>query len=266
MTSLEQVSKQTSSPTRSIVAIVSPKGGTGKTTLAANLAVVLARHNPTTLIDLDVYSGDVEWALGIRPDHRLDEVIRELHGESTPKLERLLHHHKDLAVICAPETPLEADALSSADILSAVDDFSALQRITILDTSPGVNELTLGAIERASKTILTTSIDLPSVRAGQKLLRTMEDFHLDRSKLVLAVMRTNIGAGLSTEEVEQMLGIPALLVISHDESLATSLSTGIPFVERFPDSKTGRRIADFATSLLGLPKASRRRFLSRVFG
>ena len=73
-----------------VLTVVSPKGGNGKTTIAVNLAVALARHMPTILVDLDVHFGDVEYALRLHPVHRLDKIIEKFQENPATDLVLLL--------------------------------------------------------------------------------------------------------------------------------------------------------------------------------
>ena len=61
-----------------VIAVVSPKGGNGKSTVSASLAVAIARHQSTFLIDLDIHFGDVEYALRFQPAYRLNDAVNRL--------------------------------------------------------------------------------------------------------------------------------------------------------------------------------------------
>ncbi|NDF82110.1 MAG: tyrosine-protein kinase family protein, partial [Actinobacteria bacterium] len=70
-----------------VVAVVSPKGGSGKTAVASNLALAFAQRMPSVIVDLDMYSGDVEWAFGVQPTYRIHDVARRLREDSSTELE-----------------------------------------------------------------------------------------------------------------------------------------------------------------------------------
>lgn len=243
---------------RPVVAVVSPKGGSGKTTCATNLAVAIARRIPATLIDLNVYSGDVEWALGAHPAHRLDHVVRRVLEDPTVEIESMLTRRDDLSVLCAPETPLAADGIAPADAMLVVARLAALHRATVLDTPPGVNDYTLGALDAASHVVVTTGTDVPSVQAARKLLQTMRALQMDVSRALLVVSRAASGAGLSIAEIEQTLGLETSLAVADDRSVAASISTGIPVAEARPDSRPGRGYLELADEVLGWPMPKRR--------
>ncbi|MEY2740120.1 MAG: AAA family ATPase [Ilumatobacteraceae bacterium] len=247
---------------RPVVAVVSPKGGSGKTTCAANLAVGIARRIPTTLIDLNVWSGDVEWALGTRPVHRLDHVVRRVLEDPTVEIESMLARRDDLSVLCAPETPIAADGIAPADALLVVTRLAALHRATVLDTGPGVTDYTLGAIDAASHVVLTTGTDVPSVQAARKLLQTMRALRMDDSRAMLVVSRAASGAGLSIAEIESTLGLETALAVPDDRAVAASISTGIPIAEARPDSRPGRGYLELADAVLGWPIPKRRGVLA----
>ncbi|MFY8237695.1 MAG: hypothetical protein ACOVK5_00545, partial [Ilumatobacteraceae bacterium] len=77
-----------------------------------NLAVALARHMPTILVDLDVHFGDVEYALRLHPVHRLDKIIEKFQGNPATDLEFLLAQHPSgVAVMSSPNNPLIADGI-----------------------------------------------------------------------------------------------------------------------------------------------------------
>ena len=99
-----------------VVAVVSPKGGNGKTTIAANLAAAMARLSDPVIVDLDVHFGDVEYAFRLRPYHRIDTVIAELQDHPADGVEHLLTAHPTgLSALCAPADPVSAASLRYSD-------------------------------------------------------------------------------------------------------------------------------------------------------
>ncbi len=140
-----------------VVAVVSPKGGNGKTTVSSSLAVALGRRHETVLVDLDVHFGDVEYALRFHPIHRLDDAVRRLQENSKVDLSSLLATHPTgVEALCAPSNPVEADRIEPAEAFAVVDRLIELGRPVVLDTAGGISDYTLGALDRATHIVLVS--------------------------------------------------------------------------------------------------------------
>ena len=243
-----------------VVAIVSPKGGNGKTTIASNLAVSLARRSPTIIVDLDVHFGDIEFALRMRPVHRLDDVVAAVRDGRTDIEGLLAPHPSGLEVLCAPPDPVVADRLDPDEVMAAVDALLGFERPTVLDTAGGISEYALGALDRATHIVLVSGTDVPSIQAGRKLLDSLQALDMPLDLVRLVVNRSTTQVGLSAADVEEVLGLPAALLVPERSSLAAAMNAGSPVTESSPRSPIAVAFNQFADSLLGIDAAPRRRF------
>src|SRR3954451_11788519 len=104
-----------------VLVVVSPKGGSGKTAVASNLAVALSQRHPgrVVAVDLDVQFGDLGTALALRPPRNLAQLARtnEING-TTAKL--FLTPYDDLFVLAGADSPVEADAVTHTHISTIV--------------------------------------------------------------------------------------------------------------------------------------------------
>ncbi|MEK9839127.1 MAG: P-loop NTPase [Ilumatobacter sp.] len=250
-----------------IIAVVSPKGGNGKTTVSSNVAVALAARAQPILIDLDVHFGDVEYALRLRPTHRLDHAVERLTEHSSADLEALLSDHPSgVAALCAPSDPVAADRLTAAQCFSVVDRLSETGRPVVLDTAGGIGDHTLEALDRASHVLLVSGTDVPSVHAGRKLLDTMERLGMHAPETHLIVNRSTARVGLGVADVEAVLGLRAALEVPEHSSVAAAMNQGSPLVESTPGSPIARAFSRFAGQLLGAEGPRRHGPWSRLVG
>ena len=247
-----------------VVAVVSPKGGNGKTTIAANLVAAMARISAPVIVDLDVHFGDVEYAFRLRPFHRLDSVIGELREHPRDGVEHLLTAHPvGISALCAPADPVAADYLVADDVFPVVDAIIDLERPVVLDTAGGISDFTLGALDRATEIVMVCGTDVPSVRATQKLLETMDRIGMDTGGAHLLVNRSTAKCGLSVRDIEAAIGRSAVIEIPEHPSLAAGMNQGSPVTETDPSSPVAMPIVSFARRLQDV---DRRRGRFRRFG
>lgn len=248
-----------------VVAVVSPKGGSGKTMVATNLASAFAIHVPSILIDLDVYCGDVEWAFGLHPAYRVNDAARRLREDAATEVGAMFTPHGErLSLLCAPDSHIAGDSVQAADVTTIARQLLALDRPLIFDTSPGMSDLTLDALEGATHMVVVTTTDVASVQAARKLLDTAASLRLDSARTMLVLNRSTTRTGLATNDIEHRLGMSPTMQIPDSRHVAESLNTGRPFVETHPDSHIAGDFVSLADSLLGIEPPRRGGFWRRV--
>ncbi|HSS12357.1 MAG TPA: AAA family ATPase, partial [Rhizomicrobium sp.] len=136
-----------------VISVMSPKGGVGKTTVATNLAVGLAKLAPkgAVIVDLDLQFGDVASGMGLEPLHTISEAVTGAASNDPMVLKAFLSRHESGAyVLCAPLRPAEADLIKPAHVTTLINQLSLEFPYVILDTSPGLGDVVLGVLELAT--------------------------------------------------------------------------------------------------------------------
>lgn len=217
-----------------ILVVASPKGGTGKTTVATNLAVGLASSAPnsTVLVDLDMQFGDVASALNVVPEHCLTDAVSGAASEDSIVLKTMLTPHATgLLALCGSDSPAAGDAVTGEQITNLIAQLAEEFRYVVVDTAPGLLEHTLAALDLATDVVLVSSVDVPSVRGLHKELQVLNDLNLAHLNRHVVLNFADRREGLTVQDIENTIAMPADVVIRRSKAIALSTNRGVPLLQ-----------------------------------
>jgi pilus assembly protein CpaE len=235
---------------------MSPKGGSGKTTVATNLATQLAALAPgrVAIVDLDLQFGDVASALGIGPQSTMADAARAEGKLDTTAIKVFLEPHPSgLYALVAPHFPAEADEVAATTAGHVVDILAGEFDYVVVDTGAGLDEYTLAAIERSDDLVLVCVTDVPSVRGMRKALDAIDLLGMTRPRRHLVLNRSDDKVGLTTRDVEDTIGLPVEASVPTSRSIQISTNQGEPIVQSDPRSAPARALADLAARFVAGP-------------
>ena len=234
-----------------IVGVVSPKGGSGKTVVATNLAVSLAKRFPghVVLVDLDLQFGDVASSLRLTPNYTMYTATQASGSEATLLKAFLTPHDSQLLVLCAPEDPTEADDVKEGDAVRILQELSRLFAWVIVDTGSGLDDMTLAVAEVATDLILVSSTDVPSVRGIRKELMILDQLGV-RAMRHFVLNRSDAKVGLSANDIAATTGMAIVTAIPSTRAVPTSVNVGIPIVDHDGRNPAARALAALVDVLL----------------
>lgn len=219
-----------------MIAVLSPKGGTGKTTVSTNLAVGLARRHPgeVVLADFDLAFGDVAAALLLDVRRGLADL-----GAGSSLDDVLVRHPSGLHVLGAPDEPTPTHMDNAEMIDATIDALTARYPVVVVDTGAGFDAVTRAAAARATDLVLVASVDVPTVLGLRKVLRWLEGFG-DSSRHHLVLNHANIQLGLDIDDVTATIGVPVSVEIPADPAVATSVNEGRALTDSDDDGPAAR--------------------------
>jgi pilus assembly protein CpaE len=242
-----------------IITVSSAKGGSGKTVLATNLALVLNRIPDTKvcLVDADLQFGDVCLVLQLEPRFTMVNAAHELHHLDAELLDSLLTEHPTgLKVLAAPLEPAFADDITTAGLMQMLDVLRESYDYVIVDTAAMLDELILSLIEKSDDILMLVDMDLPSVKNAKLALETLRLLKFSTSNVQLVLNRSNSKAKLDNKEIEGALKMAIAASIPSDAVVAASVNEGRPVVETDPKSKVAKGFESVAELIAGkIPEA-----------
>lgn len=217
-----------------VIAVMSPKGGVGKTTVATNLAIGLAKVAPmgVVLVDLDLQFGDVATGLLLEPAHSITEAVHGAAAQDSMVLKAFLTvHPAGLYALCAPRTPAESDYITADHVTQLLTQLASQFQYVVVDTAPGLGEHCLATLEQATDGVWICGMDVPSVRGLHKCLDVLRELNLMPQERHIVMNFADRKSGISIQDVEATLNVPVDVVIPRSRTLPFSTNRGIPILQ-----------------------------------
>jgi pilus assembly protein CpaE len=221
-------------PNGRVIAVASPKGGVGKTTVATNLAVGLAKRYPQqiVLVDLDIHFGDCASALNLEPEFSLPDTIQgAMTGDMLTLKSLLTRHETGLYVVPGSDSPVAADTVTPKDIANLLTMLAKEFQFVVVDTAPGLSEHTLAVLDKANEMVLVTTLDVPGVRGLRKELETLGDLDMLPEARHVVVNFFESSRGLTIKDVQSTIGEEVDIVLNQSRLLPQSTNQGMPLLQ-----------------------------------
>jgi pilus assembly protein CpaE len=233
-----------------VITVFSTKGGAGKSVVATNLAVTLARRSakPVVLVDADLQFGDIAVMLKLSPQHTVVDAVSALDRLDMPLLQNLLIEHpgSGLRVLPAPLEPAFADQIGAPEMVRIVEMLRTFCSFVVIDTPAYFNDVVLGLIEISDDVLLVAGMDIPNIKNVKIGLQTLRLLNTPMEKLRLVLNRANSKVKLDVGEVERTLGIQAQSLIPSDVVVPQAVNKGEPVVLSAPRSGVTQSINQLA--------------------
>ena len=245
-----------------VITVFSPKGGSGKSVIASNLAVSLARRSPkpVVLIDADLQFGDIAVMLKLSPQHTIVDAVSALDRLDAPMLQNLLVQHKEsgLMVLPAPLEPAFADQIGAAEIVRIVEVLRTFCSYVVVDTCAYFNDVVLGLIEISDDVLIVAGMDIPNIKNVRIGLQTLKLLNTPSEKLRLILNRSNSQVRLDVKEIERTLGVTADALVPSDVVVPQTVNRGEAVVLKEPKSSVAKALEELADLFLPRQQAKKK--------
>ena len=239
--------------TATVMTVTSGKGGVGKTTAVANIAVALAsRGLKVTCIDGDIGLRNLDVILGLenRIVYDLVDVI-----EGRCRLRQAMIHDKrlpELYLIPAAQTR-DKTAVSPSDMVRLCDELRPEMDWILIDSPAGIERGFKNSIAAADRVIVLTNPEVSAVRDADRVIGLLDAEEKGPAGLVinrLNAMMVKRGDMLSVEDVLDLLAVDLIGIVPEDENVIVASNKGQPLALD-PKNKAGQAFQNIARRLMG---------------
>jgi pilus assembly protein CpaE len=243
-----------------IVVLFSPKGGVGRTSIAANLAIALHQETrkPVTLVDGDLRFGDVDIAVNLMARKSVADLLAYVNELEQPLIESALTEHATgIRVLLAPpyfDPALEADEGRLAHVVKSLA--SVQTGYVIVDAAADLGESTLNLLDIAQRVLLVTTASVASLRATKRFLELARKMDYPDDKIILLISGYRKD-DIALEDIERHLSWAASAAVPSDSPvMALALNQGQPIVTRDRNHPISKSIVKLARQLDASPAAA----------
>jgi pilus assembly protein CpaE len=251
-----------------VVAVFSPKGGVGCTTIAVNLAVALQQmvgsEQKVALVDANLQFGDVGVMLNLQASRSIADLVPQIEDLDSDMLSSVLTPHgSGLKVLLAPPHPEAADGLWSISPDEGTGGSSTFKTILglmreefdviVVDVWSWVDEVALTIFDAAVLIVLVVTPNIPAVKSARLFLEVATSLKYPLEKTALVVNGVDRHVGVRVEQIEQAITSVEVQIPLDERAAMASANRGVPFIVRDrsrPVSQSILQLAEYVQNRL----------------
>lgn len=237
-----------------IITIFSPKGGTGCSTLAVNLAIALQEETGSKvgLVDASLQFGDIAVLLNMQATRTLVDLAQQTDGiDADMALTVMLPHASGVKALLGPPRPEMADLVTTAAMRDVLNLLRQALDYTIVDTWSSLHDMMLTVLDMADRIVLVTTPDIPAIKNTKLFFEVTDALEYPKDKTLLILNKADRRTGIRAQDIEAGIKHPVAAQIPLDERIVTqAVNQGIPFIVSNKTSPVSQGVYGLARLLI----------------
>ena len=239
-----------------VVAVFSPKGGVGRTTVAVNLAIAAATElgKKVVLMDGSFQFGDVGVLLNLNPKSKsIADLLPELETGEPDSLDTfLISHTSGIQVLLAPPSPETAEMITASGVKKILEALRRDHDLVVVDCTSFFNDTTLAILDAADVILTMLSLEITSIKNMRLFLEVADQLGYESGKVRLVLNRADSALGIRVADVEHSIGRKVdETIVSDGRSVVYALNRGVPFFLSNREAQVSQDILRLARSVVG---------------
>ena len=239
-----------------VVAVFSPKGGVGRTTVAVNLAVAAASigSKRVALMDGSFQFGDVGVLLNLNPKSKsIADLVPELDAGEIESIDTfIIDHSSGVRVLLAPPSPEAAEHVSASHAKRVLERLRAEHDVTIVDCPATFNDTTLAILDEADVILTILSLEITSIKNMRLFMEVTDQLGYGSDKIRIVLNRADAALGIRVSDVENSIGRKVQhTIVSDGRSVVYALNRGVPFFLSNREAQVSQDILRLANEIVG---------------
>jgi pilus assembly protein CpaE len=237
-----------------VISVFSLKGGVGRSTVAANLAVALRNQmsdRDVALLDGNLLYGDIGVMMNVKDNKTIADIVRNFSTLDRDLVHDILvTHSSGVKVLLAPPDPQAGEQVTAEHMRQILHYLHAMVDYVIVDTRPSFDEVTLSLLDHSDRILLVLTLELTAIKGAKQYLELSDLLGYDSDKIQLVLNRATAHADIPIADVAGSLRGEIIAQLP-DDPLATlrAINEGVPFQQSAPHSALAQQISALAEFL-----------------
>ncbi len=237
-----------------LITVFSLKGGVGRSTVAANLAIAMQRlgDGEVTLLDANLLYGDVGVMLNVADKRTIAETVKHFSTLDRDLVSDLrIPHSSGVRVMLAPPSPQLGEQVTIEHMRALMGHLVTLTDYIVVDTRPSFDDITLSLLDQSDCIVLVLTGELTAIKGAKQYLELSDLLGYDTDRVLMVLNRSTSEAGIPLADVAASLRGKVHVSIPDAPELALrAINTGVPFVQSHPEAPSSRAIVTLAETVL----------------
>ncbi|HBI46204.1 MAG TPA: hypothetical protein DDY78_25625 [Planctomycetales bacterium] len=236
------------------IAVLGPSGGCGSSTVAVNVAAMLAKtHHRAALIDLKLEADDLAALLSLKPTHTLADLCQNAGRMDRVMFERsLVRHASGVHLLAPPRVLADVPLVTAEGVRQALTLARTLFPYVVIDLDHSYREEQLQALRQADIVLLVLRLDFTSLRGARRTLEHLERMGIGRDRVRLVVNRHGQPKEVPASKAEEALGVKIFHYVPDDPAtINRANNNGVPAVLEYPSTRVSKSLAKLAHGVNG---------------
>ena len=217
-----------------IVAVFSPKGGSGCTVIAANMAVALKQitNKRVALVDGNLVFGDVGVVMNIVANKTIIDLASRVHDLDAQLISDVtVPHTSQVRVLLAPPDSQSGEAITPDQLRTVLEGLRSQFDYIVVDTQTAYEDRTLAILDVADRIVVLMTLELPAIKNVKQFCELAGPLGYSDDKLMLVLNKADSRLGIRAESIESQIRHKVSAQIGNAAyEMTLSLNQGVPMV------------------------------------
>lgn len=236
-----------------LIALFSPKGGVGCSTLAINLAIAMQKgaQAKVAIVDASLFFGDIAVLMNLQARRSIVDLAPHAAELDTDLIETVMvTHDSGVKVLLAPPRPEQAEMVPADAVIDILLKLQDMFDIVFVDMYSSLQDTVVNILDIADLIILVTTPEIPSIKSAKLFFEVTHALEYPEEKTQMVLNKADRRTGIRAADIEAGIKRKVMAHFPLDEkAVITAVNQGVPYIISNSNSELSKATITYARKL-----------------